>query len=67
MDAYLSANYIDSQSQDYVDGRTEGHIASQDHLEPERRVLAPLERQTASRCEEHVQRRPLALQRWLHP
>ncbi|CAJ1780173.1 Vitamin B12 transporter BtuB [Aeromonas hydrophila] len=29
MDAYLSANYIDSQSQDYVDGQTEGHIASQ--------------------------------------
>jgi iron complex outermembrane receptor protein len=29
MDTYLSANYIDSQSQDYVDGQKEGHIASQ--------------------------------------
>lgn len=28
LDAYLSANYIDSQSQDYVDGQEEGHIAS---------------------------------------
>ncbi|MBZ6067305.1 TonB-dependent receptor [Aeromonas schubertii] len=27
-DAYLSANYIDSQSQDYVDGQETGHIAS---------------------------------------
>ncbi|MGL5298587.1 MAG: TonB-dependent receptor domain-containing protein, partial [Plesiomonas sp.] len=28
LDTYLSANYIDSQSQDYVDGQEEGHIAS---------------------------------------
>ncbi|MCJ8218879.1 TonB-dependent receptor [Aeromonas veronii] len=28
LDAYLSANYIDSQSQDYVNGQEEGHIAS---------------------------------------
>ncbi|KAB0670035.1 TonB-dependent receptor [Aeromonas veronii] len=28
LDTYLSTNYIDSQSQDYVDGKEEGHIAS---------------------------------------
>ncbi|MGL4921542.1 TonB-dependent receptor [Aeromonas sp. 30P] len=28
LDTYLSTNYIDSQSQDYVDDKEEGHIAS---------------------------------------
>ena len=28
LDTYLSANYIDSQTQDYIDGEESGHIAS---------------------------------------
>ena len=67
MDTYLSANYIDSQSQDYIadTGEEVGHIASQTTWNLNVGVDA-LGWQDPGRGEEHVQRGPVPRERWLY-